>query len=120
VPYGARYYSYLVARASASLIWNSQFKADPFSRFDSFFRSIIKGVCFRSAGERWAAVQSHGGELPSGQLLAKMLGMLPFCHPLCQFILSINLGFTPTADDLVTALKREIEDSKTTPAQIKK
>lgn len=32
VPYGAKYYSYLVARAAASLIWNSRFRDEPFSK----------------------------------------------------------------------------------------
>ncbi|KAL6737175.1 hypothetical protein Aduo_010842 [Ancylostoma duodenale] len=62
VQYGARYYSYLVARSAASLIWNSKFRDAPFSR---------------SEGEKWAEVQSYGGGLPSSLLLKKMLGYSP-------------------------------------------
>ncbi|PIO62010.1 peptidase family M3 [Teladorsagia circumcincta] len=32
VQYGAKYYSYMVARSAASLIWNSKFRDSPFSR----------------------------------------------------------------------------------------
>ncbi|CAI5447099.1 unnamed protein product [Caenorhabditis angaria] len=62
VQYGAKYYSYLVARASASLIWQQRFQMDPFSR---------------KWGECWAEVQSHGGGHPPSILLEKILGFRP-------------------------------------------
>ncbi|CAJ0603710.1 unnamed protein product [Cylicocyclus nassatus] len=62
VQYGAKYYSYLVARSAASLIWNSNFRDAPFNRTE---------------GLKWAEVQSHGGGLPSNLLLKKMLGYSP-------------------------------------------
>ncbi|KHJ76866.1 hypothetical protein OESDEN_23514, partial [Oesophagostomum dentatum] len=74
VQYGAKYYSYLVARSAASLIWNSKFRDAPFGR---------------SEGRKWAEVQSYGGGLPSNLLLKKML------------------GYSPTAEHLIDALKQE-------------
>ncbi|CAD6192735.1 unnamed protein product [Caenorhabditis auriculariae] len=62
VQYGAKYYSYLVAKAAASLIWQQRFRDDPFSR---------------RWGECWAEVQSHGGGHPPGVLLEKILGFEP-------------------------------------------
>ncbi|ETN80623.1 hypothetical protein NECAME_02371 [Necator americanus] len=62
VQYGARYYSYLVARSAASLIWNSKFRDAPFNKVE---------------GAKWAEVQSYGGGLPSTTLLKKMLGYSP-------------------------------------------
>uniref|UniRef100_A0AC35UGZ6 Peptidase_M3 domain-containing protein n=1 Tax=Rhabditophanes sp. KR3021 TaxID=114890 RepID=A0AC35UGZ6_9BILA len=62
IPYGAKYYSYLIAKASASLIWNSSFVNDPFSR---------------DYGKRWAKIQSHGGQYPSDKLLEMYLGYSP-------------------------------------------
>uniref|UniRef100_A0A7E4VSD8 Peptidase_M3 domain-containing protein n=1 Tax=Panagrellus redivivus TaxID=6233 RepID=A0A7E4VSD8_PANRE len=71
-PYGAKYYSYLVAKSAASMIWESLFIQNPYNR---------------ESGEIWAAVQAHGGEYPSADLLAKALGK------------------TPTAADLSAALR---------------
>ncbi|KJH41486.1 hypothetical protein DICVIV_12540 [Dictyocaulus viviparus] len=62
VQYGAKYYSYLIARSAASLIWNSKFRDSPFNRTE---------------GERWMKVQSHGGGLPPTILLESMLGYSP-------------------------------------------
>ncbi|VDK71265.1 unnamed protein product [Litomosoides sigmodontis] len=62
VPYGAKYYSYLVARAAASLIWNTKFRDCPFSRKN---------------GVSWAKVLSKGGSLPSADLLNSALGYWP-------------------------------------------
>lgn len=62
IPYGSKYYSYLVAKASASLIWRNHFQTDPYNR---------------EAGEKWAEAQSHGGGLPSSVILAGMLGSPP-------------------------------------------
>ncbi|WKY06623.1 hypothetical protein Q1695_006646 [Nippostrongylus brasiliensis] len=59
VQYGAKYYSYLVARSAASLIWNSKFRDSPFNR---------------SEGDKWMKVQSYGGGLPPAVLLERMLG----------------------------------------------
>lgn len=62
VQYGAKYYSYLVARASACLIWQQRFLDDPFSR---------------KWGDCWAEVQSHGGGHHPAVLLEKILGFRP-------------------------------------------
>ncbi|EFP08087.1 hypothetical protein CRE_23206 [Caenorhabditis remanei] len=62
VQYGAKYYSYLVARASACLIWQQRFQNEPFSR---------------KWGGCWAEVQSHGGGHPPAILLKKILGFRP-------------------------------------------
>ncbi|TKR72003.1 hypothetical protein L596_019528 [Steinernema carpocapsae] len=62
VQYGAKYYAYQVAQASAELIWETQFAANPFCP---------------EAGKRWADVQSYGGELPSHKLLEMALGYAP-------------------------------------------
>uniref|UniRef100_A0A0N4ZL82 Peptidase_M3 domain-containing protein n=1 Tax=Parastrongyloides trichosuri TaxID=131310 RepID=A0A0N4ZL82_PARTI len=62
IPYGAKYYSYLIAKASASLIWNNSFVKNPYSK---------------DYGKRWALVQSHGGQLPSDKLLEIYLGYSP-------------------------------------------
>lgn len=59
VGYGAKYYSYLISRAIASWIWQTYFKDDPFSR---------------SAGEKYRReCLSHGGGVPSRQLVANFL-----------------------------------------------
>uniref|UniRef100_A0A0K0DYP4 Peptidase_M3 domain-containing protein n=1 Tax=Strongyloides stercoralis TaxID=6248 RepID=A0A0K0DYP4_STRER len=62
IPYGAKYYSYLIAKASASLIWKDSFVKNPYSK---------------DYGNRWALVQSHGGQYPSDQLLEIFLGYKP-------------------------------------------
>lgn len=62
VQYGARYYSYLVAKSSASLIWQQRFQSEPFSR---------------KWGDCWAEVQSHGGGHHPAVLLEKILGFRP-------------------------------------------
>uniref|UniRef100_A0A1I7TE57 Peptidase_M3 domain-containing protein n=1 Tax=Caenorhabditis tropicalis TaxID=1561998 RepID=A0A1I7TE57_9PELO len=62
VQYGAKYYSYLVARASACLIWQNRFLDEPFSR---------------KWGDCWAEVQSHGGGHHPAVLLKKILGFRP-------------------------------------------
>uniref|UniRef100_A0A914ZDC6 Peptidase M3A/M3B catalytic domain-containing protein n=1 Tax=Panagrolaimus superbus TaxID=310955 RepID=A0A914ZDC6_9BILA len=68
-PYGAKYYSYLVAKAAASLIWEQCFREDPFSR---------------KCGLAWAKVQSYGGELPSKDLLGIALQKAPTSADLCE------------------------------------
>lgn len=62
VQYGAKYYSYLVARASACLIWQQRFLDDPMSR---------------KWGDCWAKVQSHGGGHHPSILLEQILGFRP-------------------------------------------
>jgi intermediate peptidase len=57
--YGAKYYSYVIAKACASQIWLRHFVNNP---FDS------------NAGALWAKVQSFGGERPSKELLKMVLG----------------------------------------------
>lgn len=59
IGYGAKYYAYLVSRAIASSIWNSYFRADPFSR---------------EQGERFRReCLEFGGGLPSKTLVANFL-----------------------------------------------
>uniref|UniRef100_A0A915E1M9 Peptidase M3A/M3B catalytic domain-containing protein n=1 Tax=Ditylenchus dipsaci TaxID=166011 RepID=A0A915E1M9_9BILA len=62
VTYGAKYYSYLVARAGASLIYENLFSENPFSREN---------------GLKWGKIQSFGGEYPSHYLLEKVLDRKP-------------------------------------------
>jgi len=60
VGYGARYYSYLLARAVASAIWQANFSEDPYSRDE---------------GSRyWSECLAHGGGKPSHLLVADYLG----------------------------------------------
>ncbi|GMT33132.1 hypothetical protein PFISCL1PPCAC_24429, partial [Pristionchus fissidentatus] len=62
IPYGSKYYSYLVAKSAASLLWKNHFQADPYNG---------------EAGAKWAEAQSHGGGLPSSVILTRMLGSPP-------------------------------------------
>lgn len=57
--YGAKYYSYVIAKACASRIWLRHFAENPFDA---------------EAGNLWAKVQSFGGERPSKELLNLVLG----------------------------------------------
>lgn len=66
--YGGMYFSYLWARAVATLLWKECFHGDPFSR---------------TMGERYKETMlSHGGEFPASQLVANMLGYEPTLHDL--------------------------------------
>jgi len=60
VGYGARYYSYMMARSVASAIWQKTFQDDPFSR--------EAGVKYREE------CLSHGGGKPSHLLVGDHLG----------------------------------------------
>jgi len=61
VGYGAKYYSYLVSRAVASLIWSKYFKKDPLDR---------------SQGEKYRAeCLAHGGAKPARALVSDFLGL---------------------------------------------
>merc|ERR1719468_592076 len=60
VGYGARYYSYLLARAVASNIWQKLFKNDP---FDSDMGALYRSECL-----------SHGGGKPSPKIISDLLG----------------------------------------------
>lgn len=60
VGYGARYYSYLMARSVASTIWQKYFSADPFDR--------DCGAKYRQE------CLSHGGGKPSHRLISDYLG----------------------------------------------
>lgn len=59
VQYGARYYAYLVARSSASLIYDRLFSQNPFNK---------------ESGAHWAEIQSFGGGVPPGELISDLLG----------------------------------------------
>lgn len=75
--YGAKYYSYMWARAVASLIWNSCFKNDPFSR---------------QSGERYGAMLKPGGGEHPQTLITDLLGFSPtvddLVGSLCSDVLS--------------------------------
>ena len=60
--YGGRYYSYLWARAVASLIWNSSFAENPFSR---------------DSGDKYRTMLSYGGGIKPNLLVRDMLGFEP-------------------------------------------
>merc|ERR1712083_880962 len=60
VGYGARYYSYLMARAVASAIWQHGFQQDPY--------------CGTQGRKYWAECLSHGGGKPSHLLVSDYLG----------------------------------------------
>ncbi|CAK5109834.1 unnamed protein product [Meloidogyne enterolobii] len=75
VSYGAKYYSYLLARASSAMIYNKLF---------------ANNLIYEKAnGEAWAEVQSHGGEYSSDVLLAKALGIstVPSVEQLTQSLI---------------------------------
>ena len=66
--YGGMYFSYLWARAVATLLWKECFHGNPFSR---------------EMGERYRETMlSHGGEFPASQLVASMLGYEPTINDL--------------------------------------
>ena len=66
--YGGMYFSYLWARAVATLLWKECFHGNPFSR---------------EMGERYRETMlSHGGEFPASQLVANMLGYEPTINDL--------------------------------------
>lgn len=85
VTYGAKYYSYLVARASASMIYKDLFESDPFSREN---------------GLRWAKVQSYGGELPSSHLLQIILGRTPSTNDLASLLFKEANSHQPSVSQL--------------------
>ena len=60
--YGGKYYSYLWSRAVASLIWNSCFKNDPFSKM---------------SGEKLHNMLRHGGGVDPNALVRDVLGFKP-------------------------------------------
>lgn len=76
----------MVARASASLIYRRLFASNPFSAEN---------------GQKWAEVQSHGGEFPSDVLLAKALGspMAPSPEELTAVLVGNNNDFDGGAPD---------------------
>ena len=71
--YGAKYYSYMWARAVASLIWNSCFRDDPFSRV---------------SGERYCAMLKPGGGVHPQALVAELLGYSPTVDDLVDSLCS--------------------------------
>ena len=60
VGYGARYYSYLMARSVATSIWQKYFQEDPFNQEN--------GMKYRQE------CLSHGGGKPSRELVSDFLG----------------------------------------------
>jgi intermediate peptidase len=60
VGYGSKYFSYLIARAISSWIWQEYFQADPFNSTN---------------GDRYRReVLAHGGGVPAKQLVSNFLG----------------------------------------------
>ena len=58
--YGSKYFSYLIARAISSWIWQEYFADDPFNS---------------TSGERYRReVLAHGGGVPAKQLVSNFLG----------------------------------------------
>ncbi|KAL4716868.1 hypothetical protein ACJJTC_012679 [Scirpophaga incertulas] len=60
IGYGAKYYSYLISRATAWTVWKRNFEADPLNR--------AAGDCLRRG------VLAHGGARPPKELLENYLG----------------------------------------------
>lgn len=76
VTYGAKYYSYLVANSSASLIYKKLFSENPFSRENGLkWAQVNFFLCFCKIQN--FQIQSYGGEYPSPYLLEKILGSAP-------------------------------------------
>nr|CAD2185171.1 unnamed protein product [Meloidogyne enterolobii] len=75
VSYGAKYYSYLLARSSAAMI------------YEKLFANNL--IYEKANGDKWAEVQSHGGEYSSDVLLAKALGIstVPSVEQLTQSLI---------------------------------
>ncbi|KAL5502210.1 hypothetical protein EMCRGX_G008946 [Ephydatia muelleri] len=71
--YGGKYYSYMWARAVASLIWGSCFRDDPFSR---------------ERGERYKAMLRPGGGEHPRTLVAELLGFSPSVDDLVESLCS--------------------------------
>ena len=71
--YAAKYYSYLWARAVASLIWKSCFESDPFSR---------------EVGERYREMLMYGGGIHPHKLVKDMLGFEPSVADLVEALYS--------------------------------
>ena len=82
--YGARYYSYLLARSVASSIWQKLFKADP---FDSDMGALFRKECL-----------SHGGGKPSPVIISDLL----------------NIGHPVDPSQLADALLNEIDEKQNT------
>ena len=71
--YAAKYYSYLWARAVASLIWKSCFESDPFSR---------------EVGERYREMLMYGGGIHPCKLVRNVLGFEPTAADLVEALYS--------------------------------
>ncbi|KAK3605604.1 hypothetical protein CHS0354_027266 [Potamilus streckersoni] len=73
VGYGAKYYSYLMARAVASRIWHQCFKEDPFNR---------------TMGEKYRReMLCHGGEIHPSALVEGLLNEKPTVEKFVQSLL---------------------------------
>jgi intermediate peptidase len=73
VGYGARYYSYLLARSVASNIWQQFFQSDPFDR--------ANGAKYRQD------CLSHGGGKPSPVLVSDLLNKPVDPSDMCDALL---------------------------------
>lgn len=72
VGYGAKYYSYLVSRALAYLIWETYFKAEPLSRSQG--EKYRKECLIHGGGKNpWNLIADYLQVEPTPQLLAKSL-----------------------------------------------
>ena len=74
--YGGRYYSYLLSKSVASLLWKQLFSADPFSRESGtiLHRKLL----------------AHGGERDPMKLLASVLGFTPSMNQLVDSVLDLT------------------------------
>ena len=72
--YGAKYYSYLLARAVRNILWKKHFEGQQFNR---------------EAGEKLKQqFLSHGGSKPPTDILNDILGREPSVEELCESLLS--------------------------------
>jgi len=73
VGYGARYYSYLMARAVAASVWQKLFREEPLSPDNG---TVYRRECL-----------AHGGGKPSGLLVTDLLGQSPEPAMLAEAVL---------------------------------
>ncbi|KAH0625106.1 hypothetical protein JD844_033222 [Phrynosoma platyrhinos] len=85
VGYGAKYYSYLMSRAVASMVWKKCFVQDPFNRY-KYKQTVNNNTIssFRAMGERYRReMLAHGG---GKEPILMVQGMLQKCPSLEDFV----------------------------------